>query len=710
MKTWFPSQVVGVLYHNSRIRRYIIFFLALIPNFAHAQPPAINFQKESQLLIDVVSKHHFKSPTIDDEWSNAVFTNLIDKLDPDKYYFNAEQVSILSKAANTIDDDCKGKGWRFLPLLLREYQVASDRAIATIEKIYGESFDFNKKEFLSFDTAWALNNDQLYSRWRAMIKRDILQRYSEIFHSKGSKNSTTFLIDNEKDARSRSKKIVLRSALRMKNHPAGLVNSIGLFYLKSMAEAFDPHTAYLSETEIQNFLSSMSSTGLNFGFVLTENEDGEVSIEQLTPGGAAWNTGVLNSGDVIRELQWEGRISTDVTGMSVEEVREILEQENNLPLTITVMKPGGLVQIVSLKKSMLDNNENIVKSFILTGQSKIGFISLPGFYTSWGNGGSQCANDVATEIIKLKKEGIEGLILDLRYNGGGSLAEAVALAGIFIDAGPIGVVQDRNGIIQSVKDVNRGTIYDGPLVVMVNAFSASASEFVAAALSDYRRAIVVGSTTFGKATAQAIFPLKPNTTAYTTESNLVQGSHASITMEKIYRVNGKTAQGHGVTPIVRIPEVYDSISISEKNLSGFLTPDTIVKKIYYSPLILLPTAELREKSHDRVNQSQAFKTIFSLQSFLKQIYSTDQPVPADWVSFRQYADRHRSALNSFASLPESSRFDVTFHSFETERMRGDNYIDEYNQGWVKKIKKDISLEECFNIICDYITIIKRQPK
>lgn len=693
------------------LRKILPSILAFTTAIAsHGQVP-VNYQKEAQLLVQTVKGFHFSPRPVDNKFSDWVFNNMMDELDPERIYFTSAQVSTLKSKSHIIDDELNGRGWTFLPSLIQQYTTSLNRIPPMLEKIYTEPFDLGKTEDLSIDTTWSEDETELAERWRRSVKLDLLRRYNEIRQRKGGKADANFLKQYDSEARSKSKKIVMRSALRMKNSSGGLENVISKMYLNTVAKAFDPHTAYLSWIDMENFISGLSSKGLNFGLALDENDNGEISIERLAPGGPAWNSGVLNTGDVIRELKWQGKEAVDVTGMDPRELEQILMEENHNVLSVTVSKPGGLLQTTSLKKEVIENDENIVKSFILEGERKIGFISLPGFYTNWGDEGSECANDVATEIIKLKKEGIEGLILDLRFNGGGSLKEAVALAGIFIDAGPIGITKDKAGIAQTVKDINRGTVYDGPLMVMVNPFSASASEFVAAALQDYRRAIVVGGRTYGKATAQALFPLRPNATAYTTETKFANGiGHASITLEKIYRVNGKTAQFSGVTPAISIPEVYDSLAEWESMLPMALPKDSVNKKAYYTPLHLMPIPELKAKSEKRISESAKFKLMYNVQAFLKSVDDSDEFTKVNWTSFQSLSDQYAQIVKSYLSIPETSKFNVAFHQFDNERMSSDSFIEEYNRTWIKKLKQDISLEEGFAIICDYISILKRESK
>jgi carboxyl-terminal processing protease len=365
---------------------------------------------------------------------------------------------------------------------------------------------------------------------------------------------------------------------------------------------------------------------------------------------------------------------------------------------------------VVLRKEMMDAEENVVKSFILRGQRKIGYISLPGFYTTWGEAeGSRCATDVAREIVKLKKENIEGLILDLRFNGGGSLQEAVSMAGIFIDAGPVGIIKGKNGDAITIKDINRGTVYDGPLVLLVNGMSASASEFLAAALQDHQRAVVIGSVTYGKASAQNLHPLDPHHPNTEVTDKFKPGTgYVSVTLEKIYRITGKTAQRSGVIPHIVLPDIYDSLKFREAFMPLALPYDSIFKKTYYQPGLLLPVNELNFKSQTRMAANADFERVKQVASFLANL-NDNKPVSLAYADFKKYYD-HQAQLAEVLTVPQAfiPSFTVAHHQFEMQRMQRDKFTDDFNKAWEKKLREDISLDEAFHIICDYVTITLRK--
>jgi carboxyl-terminal processing protease len=346
---------------------------------------------------------------------------------------------------------------------------------------------------------------------------------------------------------------------------------------------------------------------------------------------------------------------------------------------------------------------------VLEGKRRIGYISLPDFYSAWGDAeGGKSAGDVAAEILKLKKQNIDGLILDVRFNGGGSLAEAVNMTGIFIEAGPVGIERVKGQEAFTIKDQNRGTVYDGPLTILINSMSASASEFLAAALQDYRRAIIVGSNTFGKGTAQEMFSLRPGKPDVDFANLSASGwGFVKVTTGKTYRINGKAIQRRGVVPDISLPDLSDTFGYRESDQDYALRSDSVNKKTYWTPLAKLPLAALAERSKDRVSGHAGFKAITNYtQSVAARI---NEETARDWNEAKKNMDLqdklHLNLKSAVATATES--FEVKTHEFGKPRMEVDDYVDMVNKAWIKNLSHDISLEEAFNITCDYIDILNQ---
>ncbi|WP_276365401.1 carboxy terminal-processing peptidase [Chryseolinea sp. H1M3-3] len=681
------------------MRFIIISFFLLNSLIAIAQQTA-SVKNEALQLKKLILQNHFNARPVNDTYSSIVFHHFLNVLDPERLYFTQEDITALSQFKYKIDDDLTGTSWNFLPAVTQRFKQSLLRTEGIIIQNTKAPFDVFKNEVFIADTSWAPNEKSLADRWYKNLKFETLNVLIRLQKRTPEVPDKDFISKKEAEARLKAQRNKVRVIQRILNHAAGYESHIASQFLQSVSLSFDPHSSYLSFAQMENFLASVSTEGYYFGISVDENDRGEIIIAQLTPGGPAWKSGEVHTGDVIQQIRWEGSDWIDVDGMTKQEFSTLLDESVKNSLEFTLIKAGGIERTVRLRKEKMSTDENRVKSFILEGERKIGYVSLPGFYSDWGdNDGSQCANDVATEILKLKKENIDGLMLDVRYNGGGSLKEAVAMAGIFIDAGPMGVLKEKSGAIISEKDMNRGTVYDGPLVLLVNGFSASASEFLAAALQDYHRGIIVGSKTYGKATGQQMFALEDNL------SNKKSGwGYTTITNFKIYRVTGKTAQQLGIHPDIALPDLYDSIDFGEAYLEGALSSDSISKKIYYTPLRPLPLDKLKQKSEVRVKNNSGFQQLIRCSASLAGLNEKFDSVSLNWPDYKKLVNNEGKEFESLAAITEkpTSTFKIGHHFFDRERMKADDYVRQVNEVWSKNLLTDISLEEAYSIICDYI--------
>src|SRR5688572_6861122 len=414
-----------------------------------AQPPA-SVKNEALQLKKLILQHHFDPKPVNDIFSAKVFDHLLNALDPEKLYFTQQDITALSPFKNKIDDDLMGDSWNFLPAITERYKQSLLRSESIITKHTKLPFDVSKKELFTSDTLWAENDAASAALWYKNLKYETLDELVHLQKRTPEIADAEFLTRKEAEARLRVQRNSLRMIHRILNHASGYESHVATQFLQSVSLTFDPHSSYLSLEQMDNFLASLSTEGYYFGISVDENDEGEIVITQLTPGGPAWKSGEVHAGDIIEQIRWAGNNWVDVVGMSKREIDDLLLESNRSVIEMNLKQTGGIQKTVSLRKEKMEAEENIVKSFIMEGEKKIGYVSLPGFYADWGETeGSRCANDVAKEILKLKKENIDGLVLDVRYNGGGSLSEAVAMAGIFIDAGPMGVIKIKGGTTHS---------------------------------------------------------------------------------------------------------------------------------------------------------------------------------------------------------------------------------------------------------------------
>jgi carboxyl-terminal processing protease len=661
--------------------------------------------REAMQLRKLLTERHVVPRAINDQFATDVLRVLLDQSDPDKVYFTNSEILSLKESALIIDDDLNTGSWIFFPRFLQMYRNSLDRAQRLSEKHSQSRLDLNKSEVHVIDTTWALDENSLDKRWQILFESEALCDLARV--QLRSKDKTPR--QTEAASRERIRLQIKRAISRIVDHAEGADNYIKSMFFKSVTNAFDPHSEYMSSEQMATFLSAADSEGYFFGFTMAENEYDEMSVSNVVPGEPAW-IGGMEVGDVIERLRWEGKEWIEMNGVSQGEMDITFAESTTATMNLILRKPDGSIREVSIKKQRRNNERSLARSFLLSGARTIGYITLPSFYSDFSESGhARAANDVAKELIKLKNHSVAGVILDLRYNGGGSLREAVDMAGIFIDVGPVGIEHNKGEQPQTIRDFNRGTIYDGPLVVLVNSVSASASEFLAAALQDYRRAVIVGSPTYGKAIAQEMFPLSPTMPEmnYSDPSKDGGWGYSSVTISKIYRINGRSIQNTGLIPDVRIPDYLEVFYTREKDMLFAIRQDSIQKKTYYTPFKPLPLDALKKKSETRIAGESRFRAVREYSSYLDQ-EAKNQKELLDWSKVKEkVANEVKLAQSvSLKSAPASTVFKVELHEFGRVQQDQSQYIDAINHQWMSSLSKDVTLEEAYNIVCDLIDLQK----
>jgi carboxyl-terminal processing protease len=689
---------------------YLLGCLIIYSYGSIAQTEVVDNQEVSKLKA-LLDKYHVSPRPIDDSLSRAIYKRFIQLLDHSHKFFTQTDIDKFKKYELLLDEELNGNPSGLLALITPIYKTRLQNAQKTIEQLTAQAFNYDLKTTLNPPQAdkWIFLNDEkaLNELWEKILKYRTL---GLIFNKLGDKipNPLTknAVLANEPELRQKVKLIESRKIKRILDHPEGFEKYVASKFLLAITQSFDPHSSYMTLTQTQNFQAQLSSETLSFGIDLSENEEGEIEIDRLVPGGSAWKTNELHKGDKILKLKWENQPEIDLTGAEAEEVEDILQQTNQGKLDIWVRKANGSQKQVQLAKTKVREDENIVKSFIINSKPKVGYISLPGFYDEWeGSEGSGCATDVAREILKMKKEGIQGIILDLRNNGGGSLLEGINLAGIFINEGPLVVSLKKNEKPTVLKDLNRGTVYDGPLVVMTNGQSASASEILAAALQDYHRALIVGSQTFGKSTGQRIIPLNSESSSILPNSSASQQSFAKITTLKLYRVTGKTAQLQGVTPDIKLPNMFDLLEYGESDMLNALPSDSIQKKVYYTPLPTPPIAELRQKNETRLQTNPYFQQIKQVEKDLKTLeQQEDVGIPLQWQSYGTWYAQYLKIWQNVRQSIEAHPASLPIENLVADKnlLNMDTYGKEINDRMLKNLKTDNQIAETYLIIKDWI--------
>ena len=692
----------------------LIFISFFAPKFLWGQSNNMHAQTAFNMLT-LLEKNHYSPIPIDEDLSQKAWKNFINYLDPGRIVFLEKDIIQFTKYKNSLCQQALNQNNEFLSEVLLVYKERLNNVDSVIEVICRTPFNFSSKESIRYkisdSASYPRTIEELKSFWTKRIKHHELRLMinSEKDYSKKEIDS---LLKIESTFREKVKKNQKRIIQRILSHPSGYENFVASLYMNSFATCFDPHTYFLTPNDKKNFESDISPESLSFGFTVEETADNEIRIVRIIPGSPAWKSNLLHPGDIISEIQWGDKKAIDISGASADELYQMLHESNSEKLTLTIKKINDLTDKVILTKEKTKTDENIVKGIVLNGEKKIGYITLPGFYTEWDNPNDPgCANDVAKEILKLKEEGIEGLILDIRSNGGGSLTEALNLAGIFIDEGPLAIYKERWNKPITLKDMNRGTVYNGPLIVMINAGSASASELISGCLQDYNRAVIVGNNSFGKATGQIILPNDSATNL--ANSNIpkpnLQFGFVITTTFKFYRILGNSHQLSGVVPDIKLPDFSENNFERETTYPYALPNDSIIKKIYYTPLPKLPLGELSEKSKLRCEQNSFFKTIATLSDSLDSNLELDE-IPLEinsYTKIKQSIFHLTHAIEEF----EKSKINVfTTNNYKQNNdiFEMDDYGREMNEQFANHLLSDALLEETFLIMTDLINLTNKK--
>lgn len=649
-------------------------------------------QKASK-LVELFETEHVQPREINDVFGESVHQNLLNNVDADHDFFTQEELGQLLEKSKQIDDDIAGFGTSYLDLFKTIFFSNLEQANSIQKKLFSAKIDITKKinsDLLKDSILTSTNFENYWTlEYRNSIQAAVLGELESVEYNTPDDSldliiseSTTLIKNSYQDY---FKNLVLDSAF-IENQ-----------YLNAIAQSFDSHSAYFTASQNESYNEELSSERELFGISYVKNLNGIFEITNIHPGSSAWLSGEIHVGDELLKLQFGDEKPIKVEGKTNFEVHQAFSETDSKNLQIT-LRSNGEVKTVSLVKSKVYSDSDIIKSAILEGEEKVGYIALPDFYANWTDTSALgCANDLAKALIKLKKENIQGVILDLRDNGGGSLFEAVDLVGTFIDYGPVLVVKDNDEDIRTFKDFNRGAIYRGPLIVLINEYSASASEVVAGAIQDYNRGLIVGQTSFGKATGQNVQPLTLD------ESSEVEG-FAKITGIGLYRINLETNQINGVIPDVPLESLVSYDYPREEDYPNVLSLESIEKKMYYTPKKEINTERLIQNVKMRtaadVKRSECLLLIDQLESKYDQIDYYNQSLK-EIISYSKEAQVIEDKLYETLSDWDQNFKPVT-NQFDAEIYRMNSYLNSYNEDFHERIKNDFELGETYQIMLDLI--------
>ena len=691
----------------SGIISLVIYFEVSNFKFSSDEP------NKDRLLVDLVSyvldKLHYDPKIINDDFSIKVYDEFIEAIDSQKRFLLESDIEILSKYRLLIDDQINSSDITFFNTA---YEALINR-ISEVEEFYeeilDEPFNFNIDEEINLDYEnlnYATNLNDLKNLWRKRLKLSALDAYAakkEINDDKSDSEKSQIKTDEEIENESRSSiKDNLKDFFQFNSE---LERSDWFsIYLNSIVTQYDPHTTYLAPEAKEVFDQNISGKFQGIGARLSKTKQ-QVEIVEIIIGGPVWRDNLLNVGDIIISVaQSEDEEPTEISLMKLTDATDLIKGEKGTKVYLTVKRVDGGVEQVVVTRDIVELEETYAKSSIINDDlSKYGLINLPRFYVDFDDYGERnAATDLKKEILNLKSKGINGLILDLRNNGGGSLKTVVDITGFFIEKGPVVQVKSIGGRKEVLRDNDPSILWDGPLVVLVNEFSASASEILAAALQDYNRAVILGSKqTYGKGTVQNIVDLN-NVISGNTYGDL--GS-LKITTDKFYRVNGGSTQLEGVKSDIIFPNRYSYIDIGEKDLENPLSWDKIDPARYNNSGNIFNYSKVISDSKERINNNEYFALIDEHASWIKS-QQDDKIVSLDYLTYKGDLESSKSQNNKLKRIEEFES-PYIFQWNNTNDKEDNSYNDDIKEKrdrWIESLKKDIYVNEAMNLLRDLSSI------
>ncbi len=669
---------------------------------------------KNELILDILlgglTQNHYNPVKLDDAFSEKVFDLYLKRTDASKKFLLQEDVDLLTKYRRSIDDQLKNQSHDF-------YKISVDliaKRIKEKESWYKEylskPLDYTTEETYESDAekaTYAKTSDDLKKEWQKMLKYQVLMRIDESLNRQEAaiaKKDTSIKIKSfdtlELDARN---KVIKANNNLFKYYSKLTPKDRFALYANAITGIYDPHTEYFAPRDKKKFDQAMSGQFEGIGARLMRTEMGQLKVSEIIIGTPSYKQGELKQNDEIQKVaQGEGK-AVDISEMEMDEAIELIKGKKGTEVRLTVKKPDGTIKVIPIVRDVIDMDETFAKSAILNNKTKTGYIYLPSFYTDFVGSGSpnahRCARDMRVEIEKLKRVGVKSIIIDLRDNGGGSLQEVVMMAGLFFTKGPVVQVKNRDGYIKVMEDYNSDVVWDGPLAVMVNHGSASASEILAAALQDYKRAVIIGTPTFGKGTVQSFL----NLDGYLMPQfdTIKPIGEVKVTQQKFYRVNGGSTQLKGVTPNVMLPDIYALIDRGERELD-YPMPWDEEKKANYTEFTNINYEKLAKNSAARLKKNEQFKAV---ETFSKEYKAKKDESLVNlkldkfraeqkyWRDQNKKYDEIKKEIKEFSANP----LEEDMAAFKS---KGDTAKVGIASRWTKNISKDIYIYEASNIVSE----------
>lgn len=695
--------MINLIRHLPKIFSFVLVLGIFLSFSIHKETNPNKDRLLLELVSYVLERGHYNPRQIDDNFSKNVFNSYIKGLDNQRRFFLQSDIDNFSKYKERIDDLIKNSDTSFFDLTVEKLF----QRIAQVESFYKElldkPFDFSKQEYINLDfdnLSYVRTLNDLKKRWRMRFKLSSLQIY---FDKKQEEN----------DKKEKDNSYIIRSDLILeKEARESVAENLNIFFdnvsqldrndwftvfVNSIALEFDPHTTYYAPQEKDRFDTRISGKFEGIGARLQRKNE-QVHIIEIIPGGPVWRDNLLKVGEIILKVAQKDQEPIEIGNMRLDDAVNLIKGPKGTKVYLTVKRVDGIIEEVEIVRDVVELEESYAKSSLIIKDNKTyGLIELPQFYIDFDDYSNRnAATDVKNEINQLKEKNVQGIIIDLRNNGGGSLKTVVDITGYFIKDGPVVQVKSTGGRKEILRDTDSSIIWEGPLVILVNEFSASASEILAAALQDYKRAIVLGSKqTFGKGTVQNMVDL----------NRIISGSTygdlgaVKLTTDKFYRINGGSTQLEGVKSDVVILDRYSYIDLGEKDQENPLSWDYIEPTSFDSWHKEIDYKYMLERSKERMNSSQYISLIEEQAKWVKQ-KQDEYDYTLNYNNLYKEKEFEKEKINKFKKLSEFQS-NLQFQWLpEPGKKSFNEEVTLRRDRWIKSLKSDFYIDEATNILQD----------
>lgn len=675
----------------------------------------ISLKKENpnkdKLLLEIISyvldRGHFDPKDINDVFSENAYMSYLENIDGQHRFFLKSDINSFNSYRHLIDDEIKNTQVEFFNLSFEKLMERMSQVEGFYKSLLETPFDFSIKDEINLDfkkASYANNLTELRSIWRKRLKLNALERFTSKKDEEVQKLeidvSYVMKTDNELEVKAREIISENMDAFFERYNDLNRKDWFSI-YINSIVLQFDPHTSYLAPNDKDRFDASMSGEFEGIGARLQKRNQ-EVKIVEVISGGPVWRDELLEIGDIILKVAQPNKEAVDISGMRLDDSIKLIKGPKGTQVILTIKRVDGSIEDVKVTRDVVILEETYARSSLITNDKEsFGLIELPKFYVNFQDYNQRnAATDVKKELEQLKQKNVKGIILDLRNNGGGSLKTVVEMAGYFIKEGPVVQVKSTGGKKEVLKDIDPRIVWDGPLVILVNEFSASASEIIAAALQDYKRAIILGSKqTFGKGTVQNVFDLNRMITGGT-YGDL---GALKVTTDKFYRINGRSTQLEGVKSDVVFPNRYAYVEMGEKDQDNPLAWDSISPALYKTFEGLNNYEYSLSRSKQRVKDNPILTLIDEQALWIKK-QQENYTYSLDFTSYKATRESNKTYSERFKKLGDyesSLEFQWLPEAGLQAEVNDDLIIK--RKRWQKSLKKDIYISEAIEILKDLST-------